>query len=122
MDRSAVRWPEPQLLSNADNDSGPVLVRTAYTIAADRERQFPQAMTRLRESRLRTGAIDWALYRDGENPRQFIELFAVASWEEHLRQHRERQTGIDLQYRDDAAAQSDPTPQTDHYLATDPRQ
>jgi hypothetical protein len=46
----------------------------------------------------------------------FIELFGVASWEEHLRQHRERLTGTDLQYHDDDAALSDPRPQTDHYL------
>jgi Transmembrane secretion effector len=39
-----------------------------------------------------------------------------------FRQHRERQTGTDLQYRDDAAALSDPPPQTDHYLATDVRE
>jgi hypothetical protein len=39
------------------------------------------------------------------------------SWEEHLRQHRERQTGTDLQYHDAAAALSDPPPQTEHYLA-----
>jgi Transmembrane secretion effector len=78
--------------------------------------------TRLRQSRLRTGAIDWALYRDGENPRLFIEQFTVASWEEHLRQHRERQTGSDLQDHDDAAALSDPPPRTDHYLTTDVRE
>src|SRR2546423_165912 len=52
-------------------------------------------------------------------PRLFIELFSVPSWEEHLRQHRERQTGTDLQYHDDAAALSDPPPQTGHYLAAD---
>jgi hypothetical protein len=45
------------------------------------------------------------------------ELFRVPSWEEHLRQHRQRQTGTDLHYHDDAAALSDPPPQTDHYLA-----
>jgi MFS family permease len=121
MDRSPVRWPEPQLLIGADDDSGPVLVRTTYSIAADKVQQFLQAMGRLRESRLRTGAIGWALYRDGENPHLFIELFGVPSWEEHLRQHRERQTGSDLQDRDEAAALSDPPPQTDHYLATDVR-
>jgi hypothetical protein len=44
-------------------------------------------------------------------------LFGVASWEEHLRQHRERQTSTDPQYRDDAAASPDPEPQTDHYRA-----
>jgi Transmembrane secretion effector len=117
MDRSLVRWPEPQLLLSVDDSSGPVLVRITYTIAADKERQFLQAMARLRLSRLRTGATDWALYRDGENPRLFVELFAVPSWDEHLRQHRERQTGTDLDYRDAAAALSDPPPQTDHYLA-----
>jgi hypothetical protein len=33
----------------------------------------------------------------------FLELYGVPSWEGHLRQHRDRQTGTDLQYRDDAA-------------------
>jgi MFS family permease len=122
MDRSLVRWPEPQLTVSADRGGGLVLVRTTYTIAADKEQQFLRAMASLRQSRLRTGAIDWALYRDAENPRLFIELFGVASLEEHLRQHRERQTGTDLQYRDDAAALSDPPPQTGHYLATDVRE
>jgi hypothetical protein len=117
MDRSLVRWPEPQLLLSADDSGGPVLVRITYTIAADKEQQFLQAMSRLRRSRLRTGATDWSLYRDGQNPRLFVELFAVPSWEEHLRQHRERQTGTDLEYHDDAAALSDPPPRTDHYLA-----
>jgi Transmembrane secretion effector len=36
-------------------------------------------MASLRQSRLRTGATDWALYQDGQNPRSFIELFSVAS-------------------------------------------
>lgn len=121
MDRSPVRWPEPQLPISADDGSEPVLVRITYTIAADKEQRFLQAMAQLRQSRLRTGAIDWALYQDAQNPRLFIELFGVASWEEHLRQHRERQTSTDLQYRDDAAALSDPEPQTDHYLAADVR-
>jgi hypothetical protein len=117
MDRSLVRWPEPQLLISGDEPGGAVLVRTTYTIAARRQQQFLQAMARLRQSRLRTGATDWALYRDGANPRLFIELFGVPSWEEHLRQHRERQTGTDLEYHNAAAALSDPPPHTDHYLA-----
>jgi MFS family permease len=119
MDRSLVRWPEPQLVISADRGDGLVLVQTTYTIAADNQQQFLQAMASLRQSRLRTGATDWALYQDGQNPRAFIELFSVASWEEHLRQHRERQTGTDLQYHDDAAALSNPRPQTSHYLAAD---
>jgi Transmembrane secretion effector len=119
MNRSLVRWPEPQLLIDTDRGGGLVLVQTTYTIAADQEQQFVQAMTGLRQSRLRTGATDWALYQDVQNPRLFIELFTVASWEEHLRQHRERQTATDQQYHDAAAALSDPPPHTSHYLATD---
>jgi len=117
MDRSLVRWPEPQLLISADRGDGPVLVRTTYTIADDKEQQFLRAMALLRRSRLRTGATDWALYQDGANPRLFVELFGVPSWEEHLRQHRERQTGTDLEYHDAAAALSDPPPRTDHYVS-----
>jgi MFS family permease len=119
MDRSVVRWPEPQFPVSADRDTGPVLVRITYTIAADREQQFRRVMADLRQSRLRTGALDWALYQDAKNPRLFIEQFSVPSWEEHLRQHQERQTATDLHYHDDAAALSDPQPQTDHYLAAD---
>jgi MFS family permease len=117
-DRSLVRWPEPQLLISPDAGR-PVLVRTTYTIAAAKEPQFLQAMGRLRRSRLRTGATDWGLYQDGQNPRLFTELFTVPTWEEHLRQHDERQTSTDLQYHDAAAALSDPRPQTEHYLAAD---
>jgi MFS family permease len=119
MDRSPVRWPEPQLLIDADRDGGPVLVQIIYTIAETRQEQFLQAMVPLRRSRLRTGAIGWGLYQDSQNPRRFIELFRVASWEEHLRQHEERQTGTDLEYHDAAAALSDPPPQTVHYLGAD---
>src|SRR5689334_17936664 len=79
--------------------------------------RFLRAMALLRRSRLRTGATDWALYQDGANPRLFVERFGVPRWEEHLRQHRERQTGTDLEYHDAAAALCDPPPQTDHYVS-----
>jgi MFS family permease len=116
IDRSLVRWPEPQLLATID-PGRPVLVRTTYTVATGRQQQFLQAMAHLRVSRQRTGATSWELYQDAQNPCLFIELFTVSSWEEHLQQHRERQTGADLQYHDAAAALSDPEPQITHYLA-----
>lgn len=78
MDRSLVRWPEPHLLTSPDAGN-PVLVRTTYTIAADKEQRVLREMGRLRRSRLRTGATDWGLYQDGQNPRLFIELFTVPS-------------------------------------------
>ena len=39
-------------------------------------------------------ASRWGVYRDTENPANYIETFIVESWAEHLRQH-ERLTGAD---------------------------
>jgi Transmembrane secretion effector len=107
----------PQLLISADHRDGLVLVRATYTVAADRGssscRPWPGCAGRGCAPEPPTGPST----KTGANPRVFIELFGVPSWEEHLRQHRERQTGTDLEYHDAAAALSDPPPQTDHYLA-----
>ncbi len=76
-------------------------------------------MRRVRESRLRTGAIQWGLFRSGERSGEFEEIFVVPSWDEHLRQHRERMTATDLAYEDQAKALSDTSPQMWHLLPTD---
>ena len=49
------------------------------------------------------------------------ELFAVPSWEEHLRQHRYRQTGVDARFEEEANALSDPAPETSHLISVEPR-
>jgi hypothetical protein len=74
-------------------------------------------MTRVRGSRLRTGAIRWDLYRNGHNPRVFVELYVVPSWQEHLRQHSDRPTGADERFEEEADALSDPPPETPHLIA-----
>jgi hypothetical protein len=76
-------------------------------------------MSFVRESRLRTGATDWGLFRNGEQPDEFNEIFYVASWEEHLRQHRERLTPADRDYEDAAKALSTTPPRTRHFLPAD---
>jgi hypothetical protein len=118
MDRNlAVYWAEPQLAIEPDEESGPVVVTNRYTIAPEKEHAFLHAMARVRQSRLRTGATQWGLFRDGEREHRFVELFVVPSWEEHLRQHRERLTGADRQYEDEANALSEPPPQVEHLIA-----
>ncbi len=120
IDRSlAVYWPEPHLVFEPDPQTGPVLVTTTYTIAPENEQQFLHAMSWVRQSRLRTGAVEWGLYRDGQTAHRFVEFFVVPSWEEHLRQHNERLTGADRQYEEQADALSDPPSQTTHLLAAD---
>lgn len=119
MDRSTVQyWPEPNLAMDADPEDGPVVVQTSYTVAPGKEGPFLQAMANVRLSRLRTGATQWGLYRDGETPHRFVELYAVSSWEEHLRQHADRLTATDQQYDAEAQAFSGP-PETSHLIAVD---
>ena len=119
MGRDIVVRPAPDLDLEPDDDSGPVIVSTSYSISTEDEPGFMRAMARVRESRLRTGATQWGLFHDGEKPGRFEEIFVVASWEEHLRQHRERLTATDLSYEDQAKRLSKTVPQSRHLLPTD---
>ena len=66
--------------------SGRVLEVVRYTVdPADRER-FLLAMKEARRVRLRTGAVAWRLLEDVAHPERWIELWAVESWAEHLRE------------------------------------
>jgi Transmembrane secretion effector len=120
MDRSTVQyWPEPSLALEAAPEDGPVVVRTVYTIPTESEAQFLQAMARVRLSRLRTGATQWGLFRDGEAPHKFVELYVVSSWEEHMRQHADRLTGADQRYEEEAQGFSERPTDTSHLIAVE---
>jgi len=71
----------------------------------------------LRRTRLRTGAVDWELYQEGELARKFVEVFIVPSWEEHVRQHEERGVAADKEHDARAKALSDPPAETLHFIA-----
>lgn len=117
--RTAPPWPEPQLVVTPDQAEGPVVVQITYVVAEEKERQFLEAMVRVRESRLRTGADRWGIFRDGERAHVFVEIFIVSSWEEHMRQHTNRQTGTDAEFVQAVEVLSDPPPQTTHLIAAE---
>jgi len=119
MDRTTVVRPDPIVAVETKSDAGPVMVWTSYSIPPEREIEFKRAMSRVRESRLRTGATEWRLFRNGEQPGVFEEIFFVDSWDEHLRQHRERLTPADRDYEDAAKALSATPPRTWHLLPAD---
>lgn len=64
------------------------MVRTAWEVTERHVPAFLGEMTELRKVRLRTGACEWRLYRDVDDPRCFTEVFLTVTWAEHLRQHR----------------------------------
>ena len=112
----AVYWPEARLAFDPEPDTGPVLVTVEYIVTPERETAFLEAMDHLRQSRRRTGATRWELYRDGDRPDRFIEIFSVPSWEEHLRQHEGRFTAADQDVEEAALAFSDPPARAEHLL------
>lgn len=111
-----VYWPAARLAFDPEADAGPVMVTVEYTITAEKEAAFLEAMDNLRRSRRRTGASRWELYRDADRPNRFVEMFSVPSWEEHQRQHEGRLTAADKAIEEAALAFSDPPARPEHLL------
>jgi MFS family permease len=85
--RPSPHWRSPDLAFEPLPDTGPVLILVEYQIDPERSREFTLAMRRLRNTRLRDGAIRWDLFVDAANPQRYVESFVVESWLDHLRQH-----------------------------------
>jgi MFS family permease len=117
----AVYWREPELHLEPDPEAGPVVVEVTYTVTKEDEPAFLQAMSRVRRSRMRTGAIRWGLFRHGEVPEQMVELYVVPTWGEHLRQHTGRLTGTDQDIEAEAKALSRTPPKVAHLVPPDDR-
>jgi MFS family permease len=113
----AVFWPEPHLELEPESHEGPVLVTVSYAVSPEREAAFVEAMEAVRRSRMRTGAVRWGLFRDGEQPSRFVEAYVVPSWDEHLRQHTGRLTGSDQAVEERAQALADGPPEVSHLLS-----
>jgi hypothetical protein len=69
--------------------------------------------------RLRDGAMQWDVFEDSAQPGRFIEMFLLASWEDHLRQHAwvsladaDLQQGVHRFHRGPAA------PKVEHWIGS----
>ena len=91
LDRSPANyWPTPEPAIDPHVAGESVRISIEYDIASEEVVAFLDAMSFVRIVRLRSGGRDWALHRDVEQPHRFIETYASASWEEHMRQHEVR--------------------------------
>ncbi|WP_335941324.1 MFS transporter [Streptomyces sp. PTD5-9] len=119
LDRSvSMHWAAPALVLDPPETGGQVLVTIEYRVPPRNADLFIESMRAMGRSRLRTGALHWDLYRDGTRPDTYLEVFQVASWEEHLRQHSGRLTGFDRETEERARSLVDPDHpfQVTHYL------
>jgi len=93
--------PAPQLVIDPHPEAGPVMVTIEYRIRPEDYAPFTHAVHRLRDVRLRDGAIRWGIYQDTAQPERLVETFVVESWLAFLRE-RERMTTSDRVIRDRA--------------------
>ncbi|NOG69463.1 MFS transporter [Roseicella sp. DB1501] len=89
--------PEPQpeapaesLQAQLGERSGRILEAVRYRIDPAQRAAFLAAMQEVRRVRLRSGAVSWRLYEDVAHPDRWVELWAVESWTEHLREETRR--------------------------------
>ncbi|WP_308201003.1 MFS transporter [Actinoplanes sp. M2I2] len=119
-DRSpAVYWAEPHIMLEPHLEEGPVLVSAVYRVHDEKSADFVAAMDAVRLTRLRTGATRWGLFRDGEDPVRYVEVYQVPTWEDHLRQHEGRLTGSDEEVENRAVAFAEGPAEVTHLLPTD---
>jgi MFS family permease len=100
-----------------DRGHAPVLVLVRYAVPAERRSEFERRMALVARTRRRTGARDWSLYADREDPAVMVEAFTLGSWQEHLSQHLDRTTEYDDAVLTDARALADGEPVAEHLIA-----
>jgi MFS family permease len=107
----------PQLVVELQPNDGPVRVLIDYRIRPDDYDAFTRAIHKLRDVRLRDGAIRWGVFQDLTDPQHLNETFIVESWIEYLRQ-RERFTASDLEIRDKVRSfhQGEEAPAVSHMI------
>jgi len=111
-------WPEPLLSQPVDGDRGPVMVQIDYQVADADRPQFLLAMRQVAAQRRRDGAYAWGLTEHSAEPQRLMEWFLVASWAEHLRQHRRvSRADADQQALAQRWHQGDQPPRVQHYLS-----
>lgn len=114
----SVPWPEPRVVIEPDEESGPALITIDYRIGPSHTREFLSAMRDLERLRRRDGAIDWGLYRDIADPDSFLEVFITESWADHLRQHtRITVADMDIQEKTRVYHHGEGPPLVRHYIS-----
>jgi MFS family permease len=91
----------PQVVIEPRPEDGPVMVTIEFQIRPEDYAAFTGAIHKVRDMRMRNGAIRWGVFQDARQPDRFVETFVVDSWIDFLRQ-RERFSAPDRALRDHA--------------------
>jgi MFS family permease len=83
---------DPSTIPDVEASNEPVLVITTWHVDPSDLETFLQVLSDLRRVRLRTGATQWAAYRDATDPTTISEVFMLPSWEQRVQQIRRLDT------------------------------
>ncbi len=78
--------PAPELADQLLTTRGRILESVRYHVRPDQRATFLVAMADVQHVRGRSGVLMWRLYEDVAHPESWIELWAVQSWTDHLRE------------------------------------
>jgi len=113
----SMHWPAPITSYPIEHDRGPVMVTVEYRIRPHDREEFLKALEQLGHQRRRDGAYRWGVFEDAADEGRIAEVFFVASWTEHLRQH-ERVTNADRVLQDCVDRyHSGNAPKVTHFIA-----
>lgn len=115
----SLHWQAPVFVDTADSERRSAVVTVEYQIDPQNKGSFIESLYALREIRFRDGALQWEVLSDTTDPTRYLELFILASWTEHLRQH-ERVSVMDREIeRQVRGFHTGPTaPVVTHFLTT----
>jgi hypothetical protein len=102
-DLMVVPRPHPELVSEPEEEDGPVMIMVDFQTDPEQHEAFIEVMEELRVVRRRAGATRWSVFEDAERPGRFLESFVTRSWGGYLRQ-RSRYTAADLRILNTARA------------------
>lgn len=88
------RWTEPSIGLDLRPRSGPIKISVEYIIDEPDVPAFLDLMGERQRIRRRDGAREWALSRDLEDPRLWVESYQTPTWVEYIR-HNQRRTKAD---------------------------
>jgi len=91
-------FPEGDAAGDDPSGAGPVRISIEYRVPVESYGEFTRLVHKLRDVRLRGGALRWGIYRDATDPERLNETFIMESWMDYLRS-RERVTEADENIR-----------------------
>ena len=113
----------PAVTALLHSGSGRVLEAVHYRVDPANRDAFLAAMREVHHVRLRAGALVWRLYEDVARPDRWIELWAMESWTDHLREAtRLDDTDLAALARAAAMHRGDEPLEVSRYLNVNPEQ